>query len=134
MSAAVSQTWKLLLTIALLGAILASVTIRAPRVAADRGVLFRLVLAAIALYLVGVLASLSRHQLLAGSLYAGGILACSLAVWLSRGVSREDGTDGGDHRGPPDDGGPPPDDVPGFDWDAFERELAALSERRSVRA
>ncbi len=135
MFAAVSQTWKLLLTLALLGAILCSVTVRAPREAANRDELRRLVIAAVVLYLVGVLASLSHHGALAGAVYACGILACSLAVWLSRGINRDDGADGCDDDGPPGGEEPPrPGGFPTFDWDEFERELASLSERTSVRA
>src|SRR5579871_4096591 len=136
MFAAVSQTWKLLLTVTLLGAILCSVTIRAPREPVERGDLRRLVLAAVILYAVGTLASLSHHPVLAGTIYASGILVCSLASWLSRGMNRADGSDGGDGygNGPPGDERPPsgPDGLLTFDWDEFERELSAWSDRTKV--
>jgi hypothetical protein len=139
MFAAVSQTWKLLLTLTLLGAILCSVTVRAPREPTDRGELRRLVVAAVILYCVGTLASLSHHGLLAGTIYASGILVCSLAVWLSRGIRRDDGSEGGgggggNGNGPPGNQRPPsgPDGLLTFDWDEFERELSAWSERRKV--
>jgi hypothetical protein len=140
MFAAVSQTWKLLLTMTLLGAILCSVTLRAPRQPTDRAELRRLVVAAVILYSVGTLASLSHHGLLAGTIYAGGILVCSLAVWLSRGMRRDDGSDGsgggggGNGKGPPGSGRPPsgPDGLLPFDWDEFERELSAWSERSKI--
>jgi hypothetical protein len=136
MFAAVSQTWKLLLTLTLLGAILCSVTVRAPREPIERGELRRLVIAAIVLYCVGTFASLSHHAVLAGAVYASGILVCSLAVWLSRGINRDDGSDGGGGNGPgpPGDERPPsgPNGLLTFDWDEFEREFAAWSERTKV--
>jgi hypothetical protein len=135
MFAAVSQTWKLLLTLALLGAIVCSVKVRAPREAAERGELRRLVVAAVILYLVGTLASICDHGMLAAGVYAAGILVCSLAVWLSRGINRDDGHDDGCDDGPPGDQRPPPgpDGFPTFNWDEFERELHAWSQRSPMR-
>jgi len=125
----VSETWKLVLTLTLLGAIVCSVTLRAPREPVERAELRRLVLVAIALYCVGTLASLADHGFLAGAVYASGILLCSRAVWLSRGLRRDDGSGGEGDDGPPGDERPPPgpDGFPTFDWDEFERELAAWS-------
>jgi hypothetical protein len=82
MFAAVSATWKLLLTLTLLGAIVGSMTVRAPREPVERAELRRLVVVAIGLYLLGTIASLADHGILAGTVYAAGILVCSLAVWL----------------------------------------------------
>jgi hypothetical protein len=135
MFAAVSQTWKLFLTLTLLGAILCSVTVRAPREPIERAELRRLIVAAVVLYCVGTFASLSHHGVLAGAVYASGILVCSLAVWLSRGSNRDDGSDGdGGGNGPPGDERPPPgpEGLLTFDWDEFERELAAWSDRTKV--
>lgn len=138
MFAAVSQTWKLLLTLTLLAAVLCSVTIRAPREPIDRRELRRLILAAMILYGVGTLASVSHHDVLAATIYASGILVCSLAVWLSRGSRRDDGSDGnggsGGSGGPPGNQRPPsgPDGLLGFDWDEFERELSAWTDRTKV--
>lgn len=121
-----SNDWKLALTAGLMVAIVCSVGLRAPRHSIDRVELRRLVIAALALYGVGALASLAHHGALAGVVYASGILVCSLAVWLSRGSDRGDGPDwpgGGDS---PEDEQPPPgpDGIPTLDWDEFERERA----------
>jgi len=135
MFAAVSQTWKLLLTLTLLGAMLCSVTVRAPREPIERSDLRRLVVAAVILYGVGTLASLSHHGVLAGTIYASGILVCSLAVWLSRGINRDDGPDGdGNGNGPSGDERPPsgPDGLLTFDWDEFEREFSSWSDRTKI--
>jgi hypothetical protein len=136
MFAAVSATWKLLLTLTLLGAIVGSMTVRAPREPVERAELRRLVVVAIGLYLLGTIASLADHGILAGTVYAAGILVCSLAVWLSRGMKRDDGPDGESDGGPPGDERPPsgPDGTPSFDWDEFERELASWSERSRAGA
>ncbi len=117
-----ADSWKLVLGVALLAAVMTSAWARPPRRSVPRTDLRWLVLGALALYGVGLAASLTRHTLLAVVLYAGGIAVSSLAAWLSRGV---------DSRGKgPDDGGPvaeppppAPDGAPTFDWDAFEREL-----------
>jgi hypothetical protein len=118
-------SWKLLLTVALLGAIGCSVFWRAPKVPIEREELRRLVFSAVVLYAVGALASISDRGALAGVVYASGILVCSLAVWLSRGIDRGDGGEGPGDDGPPDNEHPPPgpDGTPAFDWDAFERDL-----------
>ena len=118
--------WKLALTVALLGAICASVFLRAPREPIPRNELRRLVIAAIVLYGVGALASLSHRGVLAGVVYASGILVCSLAVWLSRGADLDDGPDDDPGSEPPSDEKPSggPDGLPLIDWDDFDHERA----------
>jgi hypothetical protein len=127
-----SPSWKLLLTVVLLGSIGCSIFMRAPREPIERYELRRLVAAAVVLYAVGALASLAHRGVLAGVVYASGILVCSLAVWLSRGVDRDDGFDGGGGD-PPGGEEPPtgPDGLPTIDWDEFERELAGWAEQRN---
>ena len=118
--------WKLALTVALLGAICASVFLRAPREPIPRADLRRLVIAAVILYIVGAVASLSHRSALAGIVYASGILVCSLAVWLSRGVDLDDGPDDDPGIEPPSDAKPSggPDGLPLVDWDEFDTERA----------
>ena len=136
MFVAMTQGWKLVLTLALLCAILCSVVLRAPRQRIADHELRHLVLAAVALYGVGALASLAHDSILAGLVYASGILICSLAVWLSRGADPGDGPDGPGGNEPPGDEHPPPgpDGLPAFDWDEFERELARYSGREPVNS
>jgi hypothetical protein len=113
----------------LFAAVLASARARPPRRSVPGSDLRWLVAGALALYGVGLAASLTRHTLVAAVLYAGGIAVCALAAWLSRGV---------DSRGePPGDGTPAaeprppsPDDAPQFDWATFERELELYARRR----
>ncbi|HWD63547.1 MAG TPA: hypothetical protein VG405_00105 [Solirubrobacteraceae bacterium] len=123
--------WKLILTAGLLVAILGSVCLRAPRRPIARFELRQLVLSAMLLYGIGVVASVVHRGGLAGVLYASGIVVCSVAVWLSRGFDRGDGPDGPGGSEPPTDEDPStgPDGIPPWDWDAFERERAAWSER-----
>jgi hypothetical protein len=123
-----SAAWKLVLAIALVAAICLSACARAPRQAVPGAELRRLVVAAVTLYAVGALASLTHHALLAGLVFAIGIAVCALAAWLSRGTDSED-PPGGDE--PVDEQPPPrPDGVPPFDWAAFEREFRAYSRRQ----
>ena len=123
-----SLAWKLALVFVLVGAIVLSACARAPRRPLPREDLRRLVLAALTLYGVGVLASLTHHTLLAGVVYVCGIAACALAAWLSRGSDSEDPP--GDDDGPPDQEPPPdPDGLPEFDWAAFERQFRSYSDR-----
>lgn len=123
-----TQSWKLLLTVSLLGAIACSLFLRAPREPIERYELRRLVGAAVVLYAVGALASLSHRGVLAGIVYAAGILVCALAVWLSRGTDSEDPPPGGEE--PTDERPPPsPDGVPEFDWASFERAFRQYSDR-----
>jgi hypothetical protein len=129
MPAEPSTGWKLILTGTLLVAVCASVLLRAPREPIEGRELWRLVGAAVVLYIVGAAASLAGRGELAGIVYASGILLCALAVWLSRGSSRGDGPDGPGGADPPVDERPPPDPegLPLLDWDEFERERAGWS-------
>lgn len=117
-----------MLAAVLTGAIVASVRVKAPRRPYPGADLRCLVLAALALYAAGVVASVTHHELLAAVVYAGGITVSALAAWLSRG-----GDSGGPPRGddPGDEQPPPsPDGAPSFDWPAFEREFRAYSRQR----
>ncbi len=126
-----SIAWKLVLVVALVGAILVSACARAPRRPLPRVELRRLVLAALTLYGVGVFASLTHHPLFAGVVYVSGIAACALAAWLSRGIDPEDPPDDGGQE-PPNEGPPPDgrDGLPAFDWAAFERQFRAYSKHQ----
>jgi hypothetical protein len=86
-----------------------------------------MVAGALALYVAGVVASLTHHEVLAAVVYAGGIATSALAAWLSRGSDS-----GGPPRDEPVDEQPPPDPdaIPSFDWAAFERELGAYERER----
>lgn len=124
-------TWKIVLATALGATIIAGAFVRPPRRSYPRGDVRIMVVAALALYAVGVFASLNRHQTVGVLVYVSGIAISTAAVWLSR------GTDSG---GPPprddsDEGPPPdgPDDPIDFDWDAFEREFGAYTRRRERR-
>ena len=123
-----SVAWKLLLAFVLVGAILLSACAKAPSRPLPRSELRRLVLAALTLYGVGVIASMTHHALLAGVVYVAGIAACALAAWLSRGSDPDDPPRGGDE--PIDEQPPPtPDGVPQFDWRAFERDFREYTSR-----
>jgi hypothetical protein len=127
-----SDSWKLVLAIVLGVAIFASAYVRAPRRAASRGELGQLVLCALGLYAIGGLASLTRHEALAGMVYAAGIATCAFAAWLSRGTDSDDPPGGGDD--PADEQPPPdPDGVTGFDWDEFERAFRSYADRERER-
>lgn len=122
-----SLIWKLALGLALGGAIFLSVFVRAPRRSFPRADLRGMVLGALALYLVGVLASLTHHGVVAAVVYASGISLSAFAAWLSR---------GSDPRHPPadeDPGQPPPPggsgDDPLLNWAAFERQFRAYAHR-----
>lgn len=121
-----SFAWKLVLAIVLGATIVMSAYARAPRRAAPRGDLRRLVLSALGLYAVGAVASLTQHAGLAVLVYAAGIVVSALAAWLSRGTDSEDrpsdGQDPADEQPPPS-----PDGVPRFDWAAFERDFRAYT-------
>ena len=128
-----SVAWKLFLALVLVAAILLSACAKAPSRPLPRGDLRRLVLAALTLYAVGVVASMTHHALLASVVYVAGIAACALAAWLSRGSNPDDPPRGGDE--PIDEQPPPrPDGLPWFDWRAFEREFREYSERPRPRA
>jgi predicted membrane protein len=124
------QAWKLMLAILLCGVILASAFAHAPRHRASDAELRRLVLSSLGLYVIGGIAFLAHHPLLAGLVFASGISISALAGWLSRGSGPE---------GPPDDEQPEdehpppaPDDLPPFDWGAFERELRNYLREREL--
>jgi hypothetical protein len=123
-----ANMWKLGLALALGIAIFVSAYATAPRRAVPGADLRRLVLSAVALYLVGLLASVTHHAVLAGLVYASGIFVCTLAVWLSRGTDPEDPPPGGDQ--PTDERPPPSPDGLDFDWGSFERAFRAYDERR----
>ncbi len=125
-----SFAWKLVLALVLGAAIVASAYAKAPRRAFPGGDLRRLVFAALVLYAVGIVASLSHHGALAAALYATGIVVSALAAWLSRG-SDSGGPPPGDE---PADEEPPPDHdgVPRFDWAAFERDFRAYDGGRET--
>jgi hypothetical protein len=126
-----SDAWKLVLAIALGAAIFLSARAKAPRRPASGAELRRLVLAALLLYGVGALASMSHHPALAGIVYAGGISVCALAAWLSRGSDSE-GPPGGEE--PVDQHPPPsPDGLPEFDWARFEQDFRVYSDRERDR-
>jgi hypothetical protein len=125
-----SHDWKLVIAVFLFGTIFCGAFWRAPRQAIAREELRRLVVAALALYGVGAIASLAHRTALAGLVYATGIVVCSLALWLSRGVDSDDGPpDGPGDDDPPIDERPPPRPDGYFDWEEFERELAEYTER-----
>jgi hypothetical protein len=128
-----SDTWKVALAIALGVTIFAGACGTAPRRAVPNSELRRLVLSALALYVVGGIATISHHTTVAAFLYAAGIGVCALALWLSRGTdSGDDPPRGG---GEPSDEQPPPspDGLPEFDWSAFEEEFRAHAQRISER-
>src|SRR5947209_2397323 len=121
--------WKLVLGLALAGAIFLSVFIRAPRRSFPREDLRGMVLGALALYLVGVVASVTHHGVMSAILYACGIALSAFAAWLSRGSDP--------HRPPPDSEADPsepptpdgPGDHPLLDWPVFERQFRAYAHR-----
>jgi hypothetical protein len=112
-------------------AILVSAYATAPSQAVPGADLRRLVFSAVALYLVGLLATVTHHALLAALVYAAGIAVCALAVWLSRGSDSEDPPPGDEE--PTDERPPPsPDGVPEFDWARFERAFRSYADRDRV--
>jgi hypothetical protein len=124
-----SFAWKLVLAVVLGTAIVASAYAKAPRRSFPGGDLRRLVFAALVLYGVGLVASLSHHGVLAAVLYATGIVVSALAAWLSRGSDSGGGPPPGDE--PADEQPPPhPDGMPRFDWAAFERDFRAYDRRQ----
>jgi hypothetical protein len=122
--------WRLGMAAVLGLAILVSAYATAPSQAVPGADLRRLVFSAVALYLVGLLATVTHHALLAALVYAAGIAVCALAVWLSRGSDSEDpppGDEPTDERPPPS-----PDGLPEFDWARFERGFRAYADRERV--
>jgi hypothetical protein len=126
MTMSLALAWKVALTTVLLGTIVLSARARAPRRALPRADMHRLVGSAIALYAVGLAAWATGHPSLAVTVFGAGIATAALAAWLSR---------GDDPRRPPDDDAPVDEQPPlgpdghDFDWEAFERDLAAYAER-----
>jgi hypothetical protein len=121
-----ADSWKLVLAVTLFGAVLASARARPPRQAVPASDLRRLVVGALALYGVGLAASLTHHILMAVVLYSCGIAVSALAAWLSRAESgREPPPDEEPVEGPP----PTPDGEPHFDWSRFEREFQDYARR-----
>jgi len=122
---AIAFAWKVVLAVALIGAIVLSASAKAPRRSLPRSDLRWLLLGAAALYAVGLVAFLKHHSEVAALLAAGGIATSTLAAWLSRGA------DTGDE--PPWSGDPaderPPDSGPSIDWAQFERELREYADR-----
>lgn len=118
--------WKLVLAVALFGAILAAAKAKAPARTVARGELRWLVAAALGLYGVGVAASLTRHSALSAVLYAAAVAVSALAAWLSRGVEWGGGPPPGDEPGED----PPPSGPHGFDWAAFEADFRAYERDR----
>ena len=126
-----SFAWKLVLAIALGGAIFASARAHPPRRSFPGPDLRRLVVAALLLYAVGLAASLTHHAVMAAGLYATGIGASALAAWLSRGADSEGPSD---PEAPAEEPPPPePDGAPRFDWTAFEREFRSYARRSRER-
>jgi lysylphosphatidylglycerol synthetase-like protein (DUF2156 family) len=124
-----TAAWKLVLALTLAAAIAVGAFAHAPRRAVAGSELKRLVAAALALYGVGGIASLTHRSALAGLAYAAGIVTCALAVWLSRGSDSEDPPRGDE---PLDEEPPPqPDGLPELDWAEFERAFRAYSEGRA---
>ena len=124
-----ADAWKIVLAVALGGAILASAYAKAPNRSFPGSELRRLVLGALLLYAVGLASSLTHHALLAVVLFAAGISLSALAAWLSRGNDSGGGPPRGDE--PVDEQPPPdPDGLPRFDWAAFERDFHDYARRR----
>jgi hypothetical protein len=120
--------WRLGMAAVLGVAILVSAYATAPSQAVPGADLRRLVFSAVALYLVGLLATVTHHALIAALVYAAGIAVCALAVWLSRGSDSEDPPPGDEE--PTDERPPPsPDGLPEFDWARFERAFRAYADR-----
>jgi hypothetical protein len=125
--------WKIVLAIALLAAIVAAAWAKAPSKPVPGSELRWLVGGGLALYGVGLVASLTHHAVLAVVLYAMAVAVSALAAWLSRGV----GWGGPPRRGedPPDEPPPsPPDGTGGFDWETFERGFDWETFERDFRA
>lgn len=125
-----ADAWKLVLAVALFGAVLASARVKPPRQPVPPIELRRLVLGAIALYGVGLAASLTHHVLMAVILYSCGIGVSALAAWLSR---ADAGTDPPPSEEAVDEPPRAPDGAPSFDWRQFERELEDYSRRERTR-
>lgn len=125
-----ASMWKLALAVGLAGAIIVSVSARAPRKPLAPTELRWPVVGALALYAVALVALLTRRAELAALLFAAAVATSALAAWLSRG-----GDSGGEppEREDPGDEPPPPvpDGSPSFDWGLFERQLSDYVDRSS---
>jgi hypothetical protein len=126
-----SLIWKLVLCLALGGAIFLSVFVRAPKRSFPRADLRGMVMGALALYLVGVVASLTHHGVVAAVLYACGISLSAFAAWLSRGSGPRRRRADEDPSEPPSPDGP--GDEPLLDWTAFESQFRAYAHRHERR-
>lgn len=123
-----STLWKLALAVVLAAAIVASASVKAPRKPLPREELRWLLTGAVCLYAVGLLALLERRSELSALVFAAGIAISALAAWLSRGSDAGGGPPRGDE--PVDEQPPPnPDGLPQFDWEQFERDLLAYTDR-----
>jgi hypothetical protein len=127
-----SLIWKLAVGVALGGAIFLSVFASAPRRAYPLADLRGMLLGALALYSVGLIASVTHHGVVAAVVYAGGIIVSSLAAWLSRGIDprRRPAEAGEDPSETPPSGG---GDQSLLDWGAFERDFRAYARRNERR-
>jgi hypothetical protein len=121
-----TYAWKLVLAVVLLSAVVVSGRAAPPRHPVPGAELRRLVLGAIALYGVGLAASLTRHPVMAAILYSCGVGVSALAAWLSR---AEAGTEPPPAEEPADEPPAGPDGAPRFDWPEFERQLEAYAQR-----
>jgi hypothetical protein len=126
-----SEMWKLALAIALVALIFGGAFARAPKRTVPGRDLRLMVLAALALYAVGALASFTRHPALAAGVYAAGIAVCALAAWLSRGAEPDDPPGGPDDE--EDDPPRGPDGSPELDWSEFERAFRAYAQREGQK-
>lgn len=123
-----STLWKLALAVALVAAIVVSVSARAPTKPVQRAELRWLLTAALGLYAVGLLALAEHRSEISVLVFAAGIATSALAAWLSRGSDAGGGLPPDD--APVDEQPPPdPDGAPEFDWAQFERELFAYANR-----
>jgi hypothetical protein len=126
-----ADSWKLVLAVALFSAVLASARVRPPRQPVPASELRRLVFGALALYGVGLTASLTHHILIAVIVYSCGIAVSALAAWLSR---AESGREPPPDEEPADVPPPAPDNAPHFDWARFEREFEDYARRERERS
>src|SRR5437868_3814866 len=128
MLVAPAQSWKLILAIALVAAIVISARAKPPRRSLPGSEMGRLVLGALALYGAGLAASLTHHPGLGAVMYAAGITVSALTAWLSRGADSRGGPPEADE--PVDEPTPPaPDGAPRFDWKRFERDFEDYAHR-----
>jgi hypothetical protein len=90
-----------------------------PQASPTRPMLGKLAIAAACLVQAGAIAAaLTAHDMLAGVAAAGGVEATCVAAWL------------GWYDEPPGPDDDSDDDVPPFDWDAFDRERSSWDRPR----